>query len=152
MGAVQASYQATGCIALFAQTPFDKVLGSSNLKMLKYEWIWEKTESTGFLNAKKMPLKAHENILIFYNKPPTYNPQFTYDGKPYKYEKSRISSSNYGNSSGTNGVIENDGRRVSKINYTVQKGQAENGSASYPEALALIEYLILTYTKGGYHT
>lgn len=36
----------TGCIALFAQTPFDKVLGSSNLKMLKYEWIWEKTEST----------------------------------------------------------------------------------------------------------
>ena len=57
----------TGCIALFAQTPFDKVLGSSNLKMLKYEWIWEKTESTGFLNAKKMPLKAHENILIFYN-------------------------------------------------------------------------------------
>lgn len=59
-----------GCIALFAQTPFDKVLGSSNLKMLKYEWIWEKTESTGFLNAKKMPLKSHENILIFYDKPP----------------------------------------------------------------------------------
>lgn len=70
----------TGCIALFAQTPFDKVLGSSNLKMLKYEWIWEKTESTGFLNAKKMPLKTHENILIFYNKPPTYNPQFIMTG------------------------------------------------------------------------
>lgn len=64
-----------GCIALFAQTPFDKVLGNSNLKLLKYEWIWEKNKSTGFLNSKKMPLKAHENILIFYKKPPTYNAQ-----------------------------------------------------------------------------
>lgn len=55
-----------GCIALFAQTPFDKVLGVSNLKLLKYEWIWQKDNGTGFLNAKKMPLKLHENILIFY--------------------------------------------------------------------------------------
>lgn len=55
-----------GCIALFAQTPFDKVLGASNLSMLRYEWIWEKTQATGHLNAKKMPMKAHENILIFY--------------------------------------------------------------------------------------
>ena len=64
-----------GCIALFSQTPFDKVLGSSNLKLLKYEWIWEKNKATGFLNSKKMPLKAHENILIFYKNLPTYNPQ-----------------------------------------------------------------------------
>ena len=42
-----------GCIALFAQTPFDKVLGTSNLNLLKYEWIWEKNKSTGFLNSKK---------------------------------------------------------------------------------------------------
>ena len=42
-----------GCIALFAQTPFDKVLGASNLKLLKYEWIWQKDNGTGFLNAKK---------------------------------------------------------------------------------------------------
>ncbi len=64
-----------GCIALFSQTPFDKVLGSSNLKLLKYEWIWRKNKSTGFLNSKKMPLKEHENILIFYKNLPTYNPQ-----------------------------------------------------------------------------
>lgn len=62
-----------GAILMFAQTPFDKVLGSSNLKMLKYEWIWEKTQATGHLNAKKMPMKAHENILVFYKKLPTYN-------------------------------------------------------------------------------
>lgn len=139
----------TGCIALFAQTPFDKVLGSSNLKMLKYEWIWEKTESTGFLNAKKMPLKTHENILIFYNKPPTYNPQFTYDGKPYKYEKSHIGSTNYGNSSGTNGVIENDGRRYSKSIIRFKKDKQKTALHPTQKPLALIEYLILTYTKGG---
>lgn len=49
-----------GVIVLTAQTPFDKVLGASNLKLLKYEWIWEKTSATGHLNAKKMPMKAHE--------------------------------------------------------------------------------------------
>ena len=55
-----------GAILLFAQTPFDKVLGVSNIKNLKYEWIWRKPQGTGHLNAKKMPLKNHENILVFY--------------------------------------------------------------------------------------
>lgn len=63
-----------GVILLFSQTPFDKVLGCSNLKLLRYEWIWEKTQATGHLNSKKMPMKAHENILVFYKKLPTYNP------------------------------------------------------------------------------
>ena len=72
-----------GAITLFAQTPFDKVLGSSNLKMLKYEWIWEKDNGTGFLNANKMPLKKHENILVFYKHLPTYNPQMREGFKPY---------------------------------------------------------------------
>lgn len=66
-----------GVILLTAQTPFDKVLGCSNLSMLRYEWIWEKTQATGHLNAKKMPMKAHENVLVFYKKLPTYNPQKT---------------------------------------------------------------------------
>lgn len=67
-----------GCKALFAQAPFDKVLGCSNLQELRYEWIWEKTQATGHLNAKKMPMKAHENILVFYDRLPTYNPQITH--------------------------------------------------------------------------
>ena len=54
-----------GAIVLFAQSPFDKVLACSNLNMFRYEWIWEKTHSTGFLNASKCPLKSHENILVF---------------------------------------------------------------------------------------
>ena len=63
-----------GAIVLTAQTPFDKVLGCSNLKHLRYEWIWEKNQATGHLNSKKMPMKAHENILVFYKKLPVYNP------------------------------------------------------------------------------
>ena len=71
-----------GAIVLFAQIPFTMTLGSSNMKLLKYEWIWKKEVGTGFLNAKKMPLKDHENILVFYKKLPTYNPQMR-EGKPY---------------------------------------------------------------------
>ena len=57
-----------GAIVLTAQTPFDKVLGVSNLKYLRYEWIWNKLSPTGHLNAKKMPMKKTENILVFYKK------------------------------------------------------------------------------------
>ncbi len=64
-----------GAIVLTAQTPFDKVLGTSNLKMLKYEWIWDKTQGTGHLNAKRYPLKSHENVLIFCKAVHLYNPQ-----------------------------------------------------------------------------
>ena len=84
-----------GAIVLFAQTPFDKILGASNLKMLRYEWIWEKTQATGHLNAKRMPMKAHENILVFYKKLPTYNPQKTKGHKPMNSGVRRASLKNY---------------------------------------------------------
>lgn len=89
-----------GAICLFSQTPFDKVLGASNLKMLRYEWIWQKNLATGFLNAKKMPLKAHENILVFYKKLPTYNPQMRLGHKPYHRVSHGIQSGNYGRGGG----------------------------------------------------
>lgn len=77
-----------GCIALWAQSPFDKRLACSNEKLYRYEWIVEKTKATGHLNAKKMPMKAHENVLIFYKKLPTYNPQMTEGHTPvHSYTK-----------------------------------------------------------------
>lgn len=90
-----------GAILLFAQTPFDKILGASNLKLLRYEWIWEKTQATGHLNAKKLPMKSHENILVFYKKLPTYNPQKTAGHKPVnswgiKYIKTQNNTEIYG--------------------------------------------------------
>lgn len=71
-----------GCVALFAQCPFDKILAMSNISMLRYEYVWIKDNSTGFINANKMPLKKTENILIFYKKLPIYNPQMK-SGTPY---------------------------------------------------------------------
>lgn len=64
-----------GVIVLTATQPFTSLLVTSNITMFKYELIWEKSYSTGFMNCNKMPLKTVENILIFYNKLGTYNPQ-----------------------------------------------------------------------------
>ena len=60
------------------------MLAVSNLKLFRYEWIWDKSQPTGHLNAKRMPLKRHENILVFYKKFPTYNPQMTTGDKRKK--------------------------------------------------------------------
>ncbi|MGG2024229.1 site-specific DNA-methyltransferase [Gottfriedia sp. S16(2024)] len=133
-----------GAIILTAQTPFDKILGASNIKNLKYEWIWQKTEATGFLNAKKMPLKNHENILVFYKKTPTYNPQYT-EGKPYSYKKEGITSTNYGESTGTE-LIVNDGKRHP---LTIQTFKKDKGLHPTQKPVALFEYLIRTYTNEG---
>jgi len=64
-----------GAIVLFGSEPFSSALRMSNIKQYKYDWIWEKNRASGHLNAKKMPMKNYENIAVFYNKPPTYNPQ-----------------------------------------------------------------------------
>ena len=132
-----------GAIVLFAQVPFNIVLGASNLKMLKYEWIWEKEQGTGHLNAKKMPLKSHENIMVFYKKPPIYNPQMR-EGKPYTC-KSGDGSSNYG--AQVNVLTVNNGERypltVLKFNRDKQKLHPTQ------KPVELLEYLIKTYTNEG---
>lgn len=63
-------------VLLFGQLPFGSDLIQSNRKEYRYEWIWKKPMPLGYLNAKKMPLRAHENILVFYRALPWYNPQF----------------------------------------------------------------------------
>lgn len=131
-----------GAIVLTAQTPFDKVLGVSNIENLKYEWIWQKPSGTGHLNAKKMPLKNHENILVFYKKFPTYNPQFT-EGKAYKARSGRASS-NYGPQKSV--TTQNHGQRYP---LSVQNFNKENGLHPTQKPVALFEYLIKTYTNEG---
>lgn len=131
-----------GAIALFAQTPFDKILGSSNLKMLRYEWIWEKHNATGHLNAKKMPMKAHENILVFYKNLPVYNPQFT-EGKPYT-SKGGGYSSNYGEQK-DNVVTINNGFRYPRDIVKFKRDKEKLHPTQKP--VALLEYLIKTYTN-----
>jgi len=130
---------------LTAQTPFDKVLGKSNLEMLKYEWIWEKENATGFLNAKKAPLKIHENILVFYRKPPTYNPQMRTGFKPYTCIRSGPGSANYGKQIPVNTV--NSGERYPVTVLRFQRDKDKVHPTQKP--VALMEYLIKTYTNEG---
>jgi site-specific DNA-methyltransferase (adenine-specific) len=136
-------------VVFTAQTPFDKILGCSNLKDLKYEWIWEKTTATGHLNAKKMPMKAHENILVFYRKLPTYNPQKTYGHKPVNsYTKHQDDGSCYGKTQlgiSGGGSTERYPRSIQSFATDKQK------SALIPtqKPIALFEYLIRTYTNEG---
>ena len=141
-----------GVILLFAQTPFDKVLGASNLKMLKYEWIWEKTQATGHLNAKKMPMKSHENILVFYNKKPKYNPQKTNGHKPInsytKYVTTQNNTELYGK---MNKEIKGGGETDRYPRSVLKFPSDKQKSCLHPtqKPLALCEYLIKTYTDEG---
>jgi len=138
-----------GAIVLTAQTPFDKVLGASNLKMLRYEWIWEKTTATGHLNAKKMPMKAHENVLVFYKKLPNYNPQKTKGHKPANaYTKHQQDGSNYGKTKiGISGGGQTDRYPRSVIEFKTDKQKFSLHPTQKP--VALMEYLIKTYTNEG---
>lgn len=140
-----------GVIVLFAQTPFDKVLGCSNLEWLKYEWIWEKTQATGHLNAKKMPMRAHENILVFYKKQSTYNPIKTYG------HKRKVSTAHHKRNTST-GEIYNKCDNFSDYDSTERYPRSVQLFASDKQKLnlhstqkplALCEYLIKTYTNEG---
>lgn len=141
-----------GVILLFAQTPFDKVLGESNLKMLRYEWIWEKTSATGHLNAKKMPMKAHENILVFYKKLPVYNPQKTTGHKPANFRTKKVEVQNntevYGkvNKEHTSGGYTD---RYPRSVLTFPSDKQKNKLHSTQKPLALCEYMVKTYSNPG---
>lgn len=139
-----------GVVICTAQFPFTAVLAMSQLKYLRYDWVWEKSQATGHLNAKKMPMKAHENILVFYKKLPKYNPQKT-TGHTRK-----VSSSEHKKGSkvtdvyGSHGLTSYDSterypRSVQKFSKDTQ-GKALH-STQKPEAL--LEYLIKTYTDEG---
>ena len=82
-----------GAILLFSSQPFTSALVMSNPKMFKYEWIWQKTLPKGHLNAKKMPMRAHENIEVFYKKAPTYHPQMTHGHKRLQKKSNYIRES-----------------------------------------------------------
>lgn len=145
-----------GAILLFSQTPFDKKLGVSNLKWLRYEWIWEKSNATGFLNARRMPLKAHETILVFYRRLPYYNPQKTNGHRPVNAYKRLAANQNksqiYGNvREDSEGGGETDRFPRDVLRYPSDKQKRMRDGTIFPvqKPVALCEYLIKTYTRPG---
>lgn len=131
---------------LFSLNTYDKLLGASNLSMLRYEWVWYKERGTGFLNANRAPLKKSENILVFYQKAPLYNPQFVYR-EPYNRIHVRSgTSSNYGKFERQSSES-SDGRRYPgnvlafpTVAHTIHPTQ---------KPVELCEYFIKTYTREG---
>lgn len=138
-------------VVLFSQMPFSAKLYMSNQKEFRYEWIWEKSTPSGFLNSHKMPLKYHEQVFVFYRKLPCYNPQFS-AGKKYK-------------KTGDNKIRECYKEGVTRIagNYQEKRFPSDvlffgnpswgNDKGLHPtqKPVALLEYLIKTYTnmRGG---
>lgn len=138
----------TGPVVLFAQTPFDKALGASNLRDLRYEWIWEKSHPTGHLNAKKAPMKAHENILVFYRGQPTYNPIKTTGHIRKTATKRRDQTPLYGAQDFAPIPYDSTERYPrSVLQFPSDKQRSKLHPTQKP--VALCEYLIRTYTDPG---
>lgn len=138
-----------GAILLFGQQPFTSKLVVSNEKLFRYEWIYEKTTATGHLNSKKMPMKAHENVLVFYKKLPTYNPQKTIGHTPvHSYTKYQDDGTNYGKTK----VGISGGGSTERYPRSVQLFPTDKQKESiHPtqKPLELCRYLIRTYTNEG---
>lgn len=143
-----------GAILLTASNPFTCALGASNLADLKYSWYWRKTRATGHMNAKKMPMKDIEDVLVFYRSMPTYNPQGL---KPLnKVQKNSASHIARGIStdptSVVTGGITSETWTQEWTNYPRQVLDFQSeGSTVHPtqKPVALMEYLIRTYTNAG---
>lgn len=132
-------------ICLTAQQPFVTDLINAARKFFRYELIWEKPCAMGFLNAKKMPLRSHENLLVFYKRLPTYNPQMT-PGKPYKCKASPARCSIYGGQKGGT-ARSSHGDRYPRSVLRFAKERHSGHPTEKP--LRLFEWLIKTYTNEG---
>ncbi|HBZ17513.1 MAG TPA: site-specific DNA-methyltransferase [Pantoea sp.] len=134
-------------IVIFSAQPFTSVLVASNLKHWRSEWIWEKGNATGFLNAKKQPLRAHENIEVFYRRQPTYNPQFTHGHDRKTSKRKSVNSECYGKAYT---LTEYDS--TSRYPRDVQFFSSDKQKGNYhptQKPVALLRYLIETYSNHG---
>ena len=137
------------CPFVFTATqPFTSALVMSNPKNFRYTWVWDKVKGTGFLNAKKMPMRNHEDIVVFYRKLPTYNPQKTTGHKlKESFRAKHLQTEVYGK-------MKNDYKYSSTERYprSVQVFSTDTQSSSFhptQKPLALMEYLVKTYTNEG---
>lgn len=131
-----------------ASQPFTSLLINSNIKNFKYNWIWEKSKATGYLNSKKQPMRAHEEVCVFYRKQPTYNPIMV-NGTPYNKGEAHRPTDVYGSQKSV--LVKNDsGLRFPRTVQYFKTAESEGKVLhSTQKPLALIEYLIKTYTNEG---
>lgn len=133
-----------GAIVLTAQQPFTTDLINSNRKLFKYSLVWSKAQVSGFLNARKMPLREHEDVLVFYGKQPTYNPQM-WKGRMIKKGMGGITS-NYGKQKKKEPYYSDEYFPKSILEIPLQRFK---GGHPTQKPVALFAYLIRTYTNPG---
>lgn len=144
-----------GAILLFSSQPFTTELILSNKKLYRYELIWNKEYGTDFQLANKKPMKAHENIQIFYKKQPTYNPQKIKREKPidtsnWKQDKRNKNHDNFHSKENTKGKYEYK-HPTTILNYNMAMGDCNNSRRIHPtqKPVELFEWLIKSYTNEG---
>ena len=151
-----------GVFITTASQPFTSALVMSNPRLFKYEWIWHKNSSGGFATAKKLPMKFHENIIVFYKNRPTYNPQFQEysDSTKYRFKEGEKTNRQKQVRNSTNKIhagLSFGGEQPvlfsrGKYPESVQKfNNQSNNKRLHPtqKPVALMEYLIKTYTNEG---
>jgi len=142
--------KSNGAIVMTASQPFTTTLISSNRKMFKYCWVWEKSRPTGHLNAKKQPMRKTEDICVYYAKQCTYNPQGLIEGV---FNNTRPAKANKTKGEGVHGQERSDFGMSKFTDYPINIVKVNNehnvGDKIHPtqKPVALMEYLIKTYTN-----
>lgn len=137
-----------GVIVLTAAQPFTSALVMSNPDWFRYDLVWEKSKASGFLNAKRQPLRAHESILIFSNRAPPYFPQME-GGKAYDkgVRKAQTDNDVYGRF--CQARVKSEGARYPRSVLKFKTAEREGGHHKAQKPIALMEYLVRTYTSPG---
>jgi site-specific DNA-methyltransferase (adenine-specific) len=140
-----------GAIVLFGQGLFFVDLVNSNRKLFRYDLVWDKQLTTGFLNANRMPLRVHENIAVFYKKLPTYNPQYT-KGKPLhskgvSYISKEHKNQNYGKFEMTDDSSAGSTQKHPKSIISYQKPHPSIAQHRTEKSVEMTEWLIKTYSN-----
>ena len=152
-----------GAIVLTASQPFTSALVMSNIKMFKYEWIWEKHKPSNFALANKQPMKYHENICVFYKNQPVYNPQMIERKSERIKQGQDVDYIGVSINKGELNSLKTISRNFKKYNAdtklpsmiliinAVQSNSQEKKDGLHPtqKPVALFEYLIKTYTNEG---
>lgn len=137
-----------GAIVLTAAQPFTSALIMSNVKDFKYQWVWEKTQAVGHLNAWKQPMRKHEDICVFYRKQPTYNPQIT--DKPKENIRPQTTRTKTTSNYGEHGLdVFKCPPDKSMPSSVLKFANAQKTVHPTQKPVALMEYLIKTYTNEG---
>lgn len=143
--AISGCVRAETPVLLFGSEPYSSFLRTSNLRQFKYDWIWDKPKATGFLNAKKQPLRGHEVISVFYERQCAYHPQKTKGVRKQTFRGKHLQTDVYGEMRGDYAYDSDERYPNSVITFS----QDTQNSSFHPtqKPVGLMEYLIETYTR-----